>query len=181
MSDSVPPSRPSNAPSEADPPLTHQDASGRVRMVDVGEKAVSARRAIATGVLRMEQTTFDAMIGHRLPKGDPLSVAEIAGIQAAKRTSDLIPLCHPLPLTSARVNVEPEPALPGVRATAIVDVQARTGVEMEALTAVSVALLTVYDMLKAIDRGMRIENVRLLEKSGGRSGEWKSGRAAEST
>lgn len=153
--------------------LTHQDTAGRVHMVDVGGKDETTRRAIATGTLRMRPETFQALLDNRAPKGDPLRVAEIAGIQAAKRTADLIPLCHPLPLTSARLEVEPDAAVPGVRVTATVDVHGRTGVEMEALTAVSVALLTVYDMLKAVDRGMCIESVRLLEKSGGRSGEWR--------
>ena len=156
------------------PGLSHQDAAGRVRMVDVGDKAVTLRRATAVGTIIMHPDTFDALVANRLPKGDPLRVAEIAGIQAAKRTADLIPLCHPLPLTSARLRLEADAGLPGVRAEATVEVHARTGVEMEALTAVSVALLTVYDMLKAVDRGMHIENVRLLEKSGGRSGDWKA-------
>jgi cyclic pyranopterin monophosphate synthase len=160
-------------PASERPALTHQDAAGRVHMVNVGGKDETTRRAIATGTLRMRPETFQALLDNRTPKGDPLRVAEIAGIQAAKRTADLIPLCHPLPLTSARLEVEPDAALPGVRVTATVEVHGRTGVEMEALTAVSVALLTVYDMLKAVDRGMCIESVRLLEKSGGRSGDWR--------
>lgn len=157
--------------------LTHQDASGRARMVDVGEKAESARAAVATGVLRMEPSTLAALREGRTPKGDPLIVAQIAGVQGAKRTSELIPLCHGLPLTQADVILETDDTIPGVRATATAKVVARTGVEMEALTAVSVALLTLYDMLKAVDRGMQIEGIRLLRKEGGRSGVWT---AAES-
>lgn len=141
-------------------------------MVDVGRKPESARTATAEGILVMTPETLAALRDGRTPKGDPLLVAQIAGIQAAKRTAELIPLCHTLPLSSVDVRLEPDDALPGVRATATVRVVARTGVEMEALTAVSVALLTVYDMLKALDRGMRLESIRLLHKAGGRSGEW---------
>jgi cyclic pyranopterin phosphate synthase len=141
-------------------------------MVDTGAKAETDRRATATGALRMSEEAFAALSAGRTPKGDPLLVARIAGIQAAKRTSDLIPLCHPLPLTNVAVDVEADAALPGVRARATVRVHGRTGVEMEALTAVSVALLTAYDMLKAVDRTMRIEDVHVTEKSGGRSGDW---------
>lgn len=141
-------------------------------MVDVGRKDETARTATAEGILVMDPRTLAALRDGRTPKGDPLLVAQIAGIQAAKRTAELIPLCHSLPLSSVDVQIEPDDAIPGVRATATVRVVARTGVEMEALTAVSVALLTVYDMLKALDRGMRIESVRLLHKAGGRSGEW---------
>lgn len=140
-------------------------------MVDVGEKEESRRTAVAEGVIRMAPATLAALQEGRTPKGDPLLVAQLAGIQAAKRTSDLIPLCHPLPLTSADVELAPDAELPGVRAIARTRVTGRTGVEMEALTAVTVALLTVYDMLKAIDRGMQIDGVRLLEKTGGRSGD----------
>jgi cyclic pyranopterin phosphate synthase len=122
----------------------------------------------------MEQQTFDALRAGRLPKGDPLVVAQIAGIQAAKRTSELVPLCHPLQLDAVKLVLEPDPDLPGVRATATVEVTGRTGVEMEALTAVSVALLTAYDMLKALDRSMRLEGIRLLRKSGGRSGSFEA-------
>ena len=157
--------------------LTHQDASGRARMVDVGEKAETARMAVATGVLRMQPSTLAALREGRTPKGDPMIVAQIAGVQGAKRTSDLIPLCHGLPLTQADVILETDDAIPGVRATATAKVVARTGVEMEALTAVSVSLLTLYDMLKAVDRGMQIEGIRLMRKEGGRSGVWT---AAES-
>lgn len=154
--------------------LTHQDAEGRARMVDVGGKAETRRVAVAEGHLRMAAGTLDALRANRVPKGDPLLVAQIAGIQAAKRTADLIPLCHPLPLTAVRVELEVDAELPGVRARATAEVFGRTGVEMEALTAVSVALLAAYDMLKAIDRGMRIEGIRLIEKSGGRSGDWRA-------
>lgn len=151
--------------------LTHQDETGRPRMVDVGEKEESRRTAVAEGVIRMAPATLDALQEGRTPKGDPLLVAQLAGIQAAKRTAELIPLCHPLPLTSADVELAPDAELPGVRAIARTRVTGRTGVEMEALTAVSVALLTVYDMLKGIDRGMTIDGIRLLEKTGGRSGD----------
>ncbi len=154
--------------------LTHQDATGRPRMVDVGDKDETRRTAVAEGVIRMSVDTLAALREGRTPKGDPLTVAQLAGIQAAKRTPDLIPLCHPLALTSADVELAPDPELPGVRAVARARVTGRTGVEMEALTAVSVALLTVYDMLKAIDRNMRIEGIRVLEKSGGRSGDWSA-------
>ena len=152
--------------------LTHQDASGRARMVDVGSKAETARSAVATGRLRMQPETLAALREGRTPKGDPMIVAQIAGVQGAKRTSDLIPLCHGLPLTQADVILEMDESIPGVRATATAKVVARTGVEMEALTAVSVALLTLYDMLKAVDRGMQIEGIRLVRKEGGRSGVW---------
>ncbi len=155
-------------------PLSHLDPDGRPRMVDVSAKTESLRVARAEGWLRMRRETFDALVGRALPKGDPMRVAEIAGIQAAKRTAELIPLCHPLPLTAVSLRVEVEPSLPGVRVEARAEVVGRTGVEMEALTATSVALLTVYDMLKAIDRDLRIEGVRLLEKSGGRSGAWRA-------
>ena len=152
--------------------LTHLDETGRARMVDVGEKPESQRMAVAEGFIRMSPETLVALDEGRAPKGDPLLVAQLAGIQGAKKTADLIPLCHPLPLTSVDVELAPDPELPGVRAVSRARVTGRTGVEMEALTAVSVALLTVYDMLKAVDRGMRIEGIRLLEKSGGRSGDW---------
>lgn len=154
--------------------LTHQDETGRARMVDVAEKPETHRTAVAEGFIRMAPDTLRALEDGRTPKGDPLVVAQIAGIQGAKQTAQLIPLCHPLPLTSVDVELAPDPELPGVRAVSRTRVTGRTGVEMEALTAVSVALLTVYDMLKAVDRGMRIEGVRLLEKSGGRSGRWSS-------
>jgi len=148
-------------------------------MVDVGAKLETERVAVAEGVLVMAAATLAAMRAGTTPKGDPLVVAQVAGIQAAKRTSELIPLCHPLALTSVDVVLEAEDALPGVRATATARVRGRTGVEMEALTAVSVALLTAYDMLKGIDRGMEIRGVRLMRKAGGRSGEWVAGSGSD--
>lgn len=154
--------------------LSHLDETGRPRMVEVSSKQETTRTAWAEGLLRMDAETFDALVEGRTPKGDPLLVAQVAGIQAAKRTAELIPLCHTLPLTSVEVELTPVKTLPGVRARAAVRVIGRTGVEMEALTAVSVALLTVYDMLKALDRGMRIEGIRLLRKAGGRSGSWQA-------
>ncbi|MBI2298443.1 MAG: cyclic pyranopterin monophosphate synthase MoaC [Armatimonadetes bacterium] len=167
--------------------LTHLTPSGDARMVDVGEKPVTARRAVAGGAVLMQPATLRAIVGGETPKGDVLAAARIAGIMAAKRTGELIPLCHPLALDSVEVALEPvadaaaDPrvvsaaGLPeaAVVITATARVTARTGVEMEALTAVAVAALTLYDMAKAIDRGMVISGVRLLEKSGGRSGEWR--------
>jgi cyclic pyranopterin phosphate synthase len=152
--------------------LTHQDATGRARMVDVGGKAETMRTAVACGELHMSPATVAALRSGRTPKGDPLMVAQIAGVQGAKHTSSLIPLCHGIALTHVDVEFEIDDELPGVRAMATTRVVARTGVEMEALTAVSVALLTLYDMLKAVDRGMRIEGIRLVRKEGGRSGVW---------
>jgi cyclic pyranopterin monophosphate synthase len=153
--------------------LTHMAEDGRARMVDVGAKPETERTAVAEGTLRMAQHTFDALQAGRTPKGDPLVVAQIAGIQGAKRTADLIPLCHPLPLSQADVEVTLDPALPGVRVQATTRVRGRTGVEMEALTAVSVALLTAYDMVKALDREMVMGEIRLLSKQGGQSGTWR--------
>ncbi|HEX8692780.1 MAG TPA: cyclic pyranopterin monophosphate synthase MoaC [Longimicrobium sp.] len=152
--------------------FTHLDEQGRPRMVDVGEKAVSRRLAVAEGHVRMAPETLAAIVEGRAPKGDVLGVARLAGIMGAKRTADLIPLCHPLPLDSVEVDLEPDAALPGVRAVATARVEAKTGVEMEALTAVTCALLTVYDMCKARDRGMQLGGIRLLRKEGGRSGTW---------
>lgn len=159
-------------------PFTHLDAGGRPRMVDVGEKPVTHRSATAVGTLRVSESTLAALEAGATPKGDPLLVARVAGIQAAKRTAELIPLCHPLPIDAIRVELELDAELPGILARATVEVRARTGVEMEALTAVTVALLTAYDMLKARERGMRIEGVRLIEKRGGRSGTWNADAAA---
>ncbi len=153
--------------------LTHVDARGRARMVDVGAKAVTKRRAVAEGTITMSRAAFALVRANRIAKGDVLGVAELAGVAAAKRTPELIPLAHPLPLTQAVVTAALDPALPGVRVRAEARVEARTGVEMEALTACTVALLAVYDMAKAVDRGMVIGEVRLLEKSGGRSGDWR--------
>jgi cyclic pyranopterin phosphate synthase len=162
----------------AAPRLTHMDESGRPRMVDVIDKPVSERRALAEGTLRMNAATLARLLEGGTPKGDPLVVARIAGIQAAKRTAGLIPFCHPLALTHVEVEIETDDAIPGIRAIASAGVAGRTGVEMEALTAVAVALLTAYDMLKAIDRGMVLGGIRLLEKEGGRSGRWRASAAA---
>lgn len=155
--------------------LTHLDEQGRPRMVDVSDKAVTQRRAVAEGVIRMQPSTLQQILDNSTPKGNVLTVAQMAGIMGAKRTADLIPLCHPLPLTSVRVQLEVEHEPPGIRATCEARVEARTGVEMEALTAIICTLLTVYDMCKAVDRGMRIEEVRLLQKEGGRTGSWTAG------
>ena len=138
-------------------------------MVDVTGKAVTDRTAVAEGVLVTRRETLDVMRTGGGPKGDPTLTSSLAGIQAAKRTAELIPLCHPLPITSVDVDISVDESLPGLRARATVRVEGRTGVEMEALTAVTVALLTAYDMLKAVDKDMRIENVRLVSKAGGRS------------
>jgi cyclic pyranopterin phosphate synthase len=152
--------------------LTHLDATGAARMVDVAAKDITCRVATAEGTVTMKPETLDAIITGTQPKGDVLAVARVAGIMAAKRTGELIPLCHPLGLDAVAVNFTPEP--PGrVRISATVTVTARTGVEMEALTAVSVAALTVYDMCKAVDKGMTITGVCLAEKSGGRSGHYR--------
>jgi cyclic pyranopterin phosphate synthase len=155
--------------------FTHLDAEGRPRMVDVGEKDVTRRVAVAEGRIVTSAETVRAIREGTTPKGNVLLVAQLAGITGAKRTADLIPLCHPLPLTSVEVELEADEALPGVRATATARVDGKTGVEMEALTAVAAALLTVYDMCKARDRGMRIEAIRLLRKEGGRGGTWEAG------
>jgi cyclic pyranopterin phosphate synthase len=152
--------------------FTHLDEQGRARMVDVGGKEVTRRVAVAEGRIRTSAATVAAIAGGANPKGDVLAVARIAGITGAKRTADLIPLCHPLPLDAVEVEVAPDAALPGVRVTATARVEGRTGVEMEALTAVTCALLTVYDMCKSRDRGMVVEGIRLLRKEGGRSGTW---------
>ncbi|MDQ3556503.1 MAG: cyclic pyranopterin monophosphate synthase MoaC [Gemmatimonadota bacterium] len=153
--------------------FTHLGPDGRPRMVDVGEKPATHRVAVAEGRLRTRPETLAAIRAGATPKGDVLAVAQLAGIMAAKRTAELIPLCHPLALSAVDVTVEGDPALPGVVARATVRVEGRTGVEMEALTAVSVALLTVYDMCKATDRDMTVTEVRLLRKEGGRSGSWE--------
>jgi cyclic pyranopterin phosphate synthase len=150
--------------------LSHVDDTGGVRMVDVGGKPLAHRRAVARARVRMAPATAAKL--RELPKGDALVTAQLAGVMAAKRTSDLIPLCHPLPLSVVDVNVTVGEA--GVDITAAVETTAQTGVEMEALTAVSVACLTVYDMVKAVDRAMRIEGIRVLTKSGGRSGSYEA-------
>ncbi len=145
--------------------LSHLDAEGRARMVDVGDKPVSDRTAVASGAVRMSREAYDLVAGEGVPKGDVLAVAELAGVQGAKRTGELIPLCHPLGLDHVQVEARLDPALPGVQVTAAVRVTGRTGVEMEALTAVTVACLTVYDMVKAVDKGMVIQDVKLVSKT----------------
>ena len=155
--------------------LTHLDTAGQARMVDVSAKESTRRVARASGVLRMEPSALATLTEGRLAKGDALAVARVAGIQAAKQTSSLIPLCHPLPIDHVALTLDPDPALPGVRAAAEVVVTARTGAEMEALTAVAGALLTLYDMAKALDRTMSIEEIRLDHKSGGASGAYSRG------
>jgi cyclic pyranopterin phosphate synthase len=158
----------------SDEGLTHLDPEGRPRMVDVSSKELTARTAVAEGHIVMAPDTLARIRSGQTPKGDPLQVAQLAGIMAGKRTADLIPLCHQLPGASVEVALELDDALPGVVARATARIAGQTGVEMEALTAVSVALLTVYDMVKAVDRGMHIEGVRLLQKTGGRSGLWSA-------
>jgi cyclic pyranopterin phosphate synthase len=153
--------------------LTHLDERGRARMVDVGGKPVSERSAVAEGAVRMSREAFNLVAAQAVDKGDVLSVAEVAGTMGAKRTGDLIPLCHPLGLDLVQVEARLEPELPGVRVTAVTKTSGRTGVEMEALTAVAVACLTVYDMVKAVDRGMIIEEVQLVSKTGGTRGDWR--------
>ena len=153
--------------------LTHLDERGRARMVDVGGKPETERSATAEGAVRMSREAFEMVAAQAVAKGNVLAVAEVAGTMGAKRTGDLIPLCHPIGLDVAEVEARLEPELPGVRITAVTKVRARTGVEMEALTAVAVACLTVYDMVKAVDRGMVIEEVRLVSKTGGTRGDWR--------
>ena len=153
--------------------LSHIDAEGRAHMVDIGAKSETARTARAEGSISMKAETLEAIERSALAKGDAIAAARIAGIMAAKRTSELIPLCHQIALTDVGVDLEVDRLMPGVRVTAWASTRGRTGVEMEALTAVAVALLTIYDMAKAIDRGMAISDVRLTEKRGGKSGDWK--------
>ncbi len=154
--------------------LTHLDATGAANMVDISAKAVTERIAVAEGRIVMRTETLQLALSGSTKKGDVVATARIAGIMAAKRTSELIPLCHPLALAKVAVDIEPDPALPGFRVTATTKVSGQTGVEMEALTAVSLTCLTLYDMLKAVDRGMRVEGVMLVEKSGGKSGHWRA-------
>lgn len=154
--------------------LTHLDETGAARMVDVGDKAVTHRTAVAEGCVVMQKSTLDLIADSTAKKGDALQVARLAGIMAAKKTSDLIPLCHPLMLTKVAVDLTLDPDLPGVRICATTRVSGQTGVEMEALTAVSIACLTIYDMAKAVDRAMRIEGIRLIEKTGGKSGPYRA-------
>jgi len=153
--------------------LSHFDESGHAHMVDVGDKSVTHRVAVAEGRIAMQPETLRMIVHGEHRKGDVLGIARIAGIMAAKRTSDLIPLCHPLALTHASLDLEPAESPPAVHCRATVELHGKTGVEMEALLAVQIALLTIYDMCKAVDRAMSIEDVRLAEKSGGRSGRWR--------
>jgi cyclic pyranopterin phosphate synthase len=158
--------------SEGPRELTHVDAEGKAKMVDVSGKDVTSRKAVAEGAIRMAEETLTAIRTGQGPKGEVFQVARLAGIQAGKKTADLIPLCHALPGASVAVEVESDQDLPGVRVRATAIVAGQTGVEMEALTAASVALLTIYDMVKAMDRGMVLEEIRLVSKEGGRSGVW---------
>ena len=155
--------------------LTHIDERGRARMVDVGGKDETDRRARAEALVRMAPETLALIEDEAVPKGDVIAAARLAGIMAAKRTHELIPLCHPLALSAVEIDIVKDAALPGLRVVAEARLRGRTGVEMEALVAASVAALTVYDMCKAVDRGMEVTRVRLLEKSGGRSGAWRRG------
>jgi len=154
--------------------LTHLSAGGEAHMVDVSAKRATEREAVAAGRVVMQPATLDIVRKGNAKKGDVLGAARIAGIMAAKRTHDLIPLCHPLPIAKVEVDIRPDAGLPGLEVTARVKVAGKTGVEMEALTAVAVACLTIYDMVKAVDRGMRIEGIRLIEKRGGRSGHFRA-------
>tara|TARA_R110001606_G_scaffold381211_1_gene542263 strand:- start:57088 stop:57573 length:486 start_codon:yes stop_codon:yes gene_type:complete len=153
--------------------LTHIGPDGRARMVDISQKEVTTREAVAEGRVRMAPETLQLALSGQTRKGDPCAVAELAGIMATKRTADLIPLCHPLALTGAGVDITPDTDLPGLLVTARVRTTGKTGVEMEALTAVSIACLTLYDMLKAVDKGMVIEGITLASKSGGASGDYE--------
>jgi cyclic pyranopterin phosphate synthase len=173
-----PPRRKKKATKRVAPPvqsgLSHIDQRGQARMVDVSAKGATERVAVAEGRVIMTKETLDKVVAGNALKGDVLGAARLAGIMAAKRTHGLIPLCHPLPISKVEIEIDPEHSLPGFLVRATVKVLAQTGVEMEALVATSIACLTIYDMVKAIERGMRIEGVRLLEKSGGRSGTWKA-------
>lgn len=153
--------------------LTHLDENGAANMVDVSEKAETIRIATASGCVTMQQSTLDLIISGNAAKGDVIGTARLAGIMAAKKTSDLIPLCHPLMLSKVTVEIVPDETLPGLRVSATVKLTCKTGVEMEALTAVSIACLTIYDMAKAVDKGMIISNIALETKSGGKSGDWQ--------
>lgn len=154
--------------------LSHIDAKGHANMVDVSDKSVTSRTAKASALVKMKAETLDLILNAGVEKGDVFAVARIAGIQAAKKCPDLIPLCHPLPLSSVKVEFEPLMAESSIRITATCKLSGKTGVEMEALTAASVSALTIYDMCKAVDKGMIITNIRLLEKTGGKSGEFKA-------
>ena len=154
--------------------LTHFDSQGQAHMVDVSDKAHTDRIAVAEGYVKMAAETLDLITEGRAKKGDVLSVARLAGIMGAKKTSDLIPLCHPLPITKVALELTADPVRPGIRVEATVKTSGQTGVEMEALTAVSVACLTVYDMVKAVEKGMVIEDIRLVLKDGGKSGRYEA-------
>ncbi|GHG87619.1 cyclic pyranopterin monophosphate synthase MoaC [Pseudodonghicola xiamenensis] len=154
--------------------LTHFDASGNAQMVDVSDKAETARVAVAEGHIKMSPQTLDIITEGRAKKGDVIGVAQLAGIMGAKKTPDLIPLCHPLPVTKVAVELSADPMLPGLRIEATVKTSGRTGVEMEALTAVSTAALTVYDMVKAVDKAMQIGGIRVILKDGGKSGRYEA-------
>ena len=154
--------------------LTHFDGKGDAHMVDVSDKAVTSRVAVAEGHIKMQVETFDIITEGRAKKGDVLSVARLAGIMGAKKTADLIPLCHPLPITKVAVDLTPDPGLPGIRIEATVKTTGQTGVEMEALNAASIAALTVYDMCKAVDRAMEIGGIRVKLKDGGKSGRYEA-------
>ena len=161
--------------------LTHIGTDGAARMVDVGGKAETVRTARAEGAVRMLPETLSAIMTGNAAKGDVLGAARIAGIMAAKKTADLIPLCHPLALSKVTVDIVPDPALPGLRVESLCKLTGQTGVEMEALTAVSIACLTIYDMAKALEKGMVIEAIRLVEKTGGKSGDWHAVASGEPT
>jgi cyclic pyranopterin phosphate synthase len=161
----------------SDSPLTHFDDKGHAHMVDVSAKPVTDRVAVAEGRVVMSAQTLALIVEGRAKKGDVLGVARLAGIMAAKRTADLIPLCHPLPITKVALDLTPDPALPGIIVQATVKTGGQTGVEMEALTAVSVACLTIYDMLKAAEKGMQINGIRLVLKDGGKSGRYEAGQS----
>ena len=153
--------------------LTHLDPQGQAQMVDISSKGVTAREAIAQGEVWMQRSTLASILAGDSPKGDVLGTARLAGIMGAKQTSTLIPLCHPLPIQKIEVNIEPDEAIPGFRITATVRIKGETGVEMEALTAVSIAALTLYDMAKALDKNMEIRSITLLKKTGGKSGDYQ--------
>ena len=155
------------------PPLTHLDEQGQAQMVDVSGKVQTVREAIAVGRVRMQPETLTAIAAGNTPKGDVLGTARLAGIMAAKQTSNLIPLCHPLPIHKVDVQITPDPTLPGYQIQAIVKIKAETGVEMEALTAVAIAALTLYDMAKGLEKSICIEDIHLLSKTGGKSGDYR--------
>ncbi len=163
--------------------LTHINETGEAHMVDVGNKEITSRMAIAEGQVKMQSRTMDMIKSGNAKKGDVIATARIAGIMAAKKTPDLIPLCHPIEISKITLDIQPDSSLPGYIVRATTKVEGRTGVEMEALTACSVACLTIYDMAKAVDRGMEIGPVKLVEKSGGKSGHWKTdeGKATDGT